>query len=400
LRIRPRGSGAALECEWALIDAETETARGEGPLRDAPTHASRVELVIPAADVLITRVQLPPSARRRAGATLAYAVEEQTLGDPEAQHVSWLGKDGAADVLSVVDRAGLQRWLDALEAAYGRPCAAYCETLLLPRPETGWSVAWSAEEGFVRSGELEGAAMDAGEADTPPLALQLLLEDAAARGSPPAAIAIYSSAPHALPSLEAWEQKLGVALYAAGAWDWRTAPAADRARIAQNHGGVRALSRVATRLRPAAWIAMIALALHGVALIADVSWLASEQRALRGYMEARFRAVFPEAVAVVDPALQMRRKLTEARHAVNQPDAADFIPMIEHVAAAAKEMPPGTLRLVTYDRGRLTLQLGAADEAAVQRLATRLRETGFRVEVSPASPRSAERALTLTAADA
>ena len=62
-------------------------------------------------------------------------------------------------------------------------------------------------------------------------------------------------------------------------------------------------------------------------------------------------------------------------------------------------MPAGTLRLVTYDRGRLTLQLGANDEAAVQRLAVRLREAGFRVEVGPASPRSSERTLTLTAAD-
>ena len=328
LRIRPRRSDGPLECEWALIEAESEAARGEGPLRDAPKHASRIELVIPAADVLITRVQLPPSARRRAGSTLAYAVEEQTLGDPEAQHVSWLGKDGAADVLAVVNRAGLQRWLDALEAAYGRPCTAYCETLLLPRAQTGWSVAWNGDEGFVRSGELEGAAMDAGEPDTPPVALHLLLDEAAARGSPPATVAFYSSAPHASPNLDAWAQKLGVALYPAGAWDWRTAPAADHARIAQNHGGVRALSRVAARLRPAAWIAGAALAIHAVALIADVSWLASERRALRGYMEARFRAVFPDAVAVVDPALQMRRKLTEARHAVNQPDAADFIPMI------------------------------------------------------------------------
>ncbi len=84
---------------------------GAGRLGELPRRAERVELVIPAAQVLITRVSLPPAARRHAGAVLAYAVEEMIVGEPDANQVSWLGavKDAAgdADVLAVVDREGL-----------------------------------------------------------------------------------------------------------------------------------------------------------------------------------------------------------------------------------------------------------------------------------------------------
>ena len=126
-----------------------------------------------------------------------------------------------------------------------------------------------------------------------------------------------------------------------------------------------------------------ALALHAAALVADWTLLASEQRALRQQMESRFRTVFPDAVAVVDPALQMRRKLAEARHAAGVPDSGDFLPMIEMVAAGLKESAPDSLRAVTYEDERMTLELAASDEAAVRRIAARLRETGLTVDVSP-----------------
>src|SRR6185436_5416452 len=50
-----------------------------------------------------------------------------------------------------------------------------------------------------------------------------------------------------------------------------------------------------------AWILGVALAIQTVALMIDWASLAHEQRTLRRQMESRFRAAFPDAVAVVDP---------------------------------------------------------------------------------------------------
>jgi general secretion pathway protein L len=357
-------------CEWALID-QRQVARGKGTLAQLPRGTDRVQLVIPAAQVLIAHATLPPGARRRDARLLAFAVEEATASEPDANQVSWLG----ADALAVLDKQGLRRWRDALEAAGLRAYEVHSEILLLPRAQGEWSLAWDGREGFVRSGEFEGAATDGGDQAMPPLALRLMLEQAR-----PEAIAVYGTSP----DLAAWQRELGIALRAAGAWDWRTAPAAAGIGVAQVRRRWRIAPAALANLRPAAWIAVAALALHGIALVADWIYLGSEQRAVRAQMEARFRSAFPDAVAVADPALQMRRQLAAARHRAGVPDGGDFAPLIQSVAIALKELPLGALRTVSYESGRMTLELAAIEEPALRRIVARLAKTGLIVEVAGA----------------
>lgn len=59
--------------------------------------------------------------------------------------------------------------------------------------------------------------------------------------------------------------------------------------------------------------------------------LEGQKQKLNAAMESRFRAVFPDAVAVVDPSLQMRRKLAELRHGAGLPDDGDFLPIKRNV---------------------------------------------------------------------
>ena len=385
LRIYAPLGDAPLRCEWALID-ERQAARGEGTLAQLPRGADRVQLVIPAAQVLITRTRLPQGARRRGGPLLSFAVEEATAADPEANQVSWLGavgeKGGEADALAVLDKQGLQRWHDALEAAGLRAWEVHSEILLLPRSNREWSLAWDGGEGFARSGDFEGAATDGGDLAAPPLSLRMMLEEAASRGARPDAIAVYVTAPGAPPDLKLWESALGVPLRLEGPWDWRTAPAQSGIGLAQARRRWRIAPAALARLRPAAWVAGAALAIHGAALSADWMLLGSEQRAVRAQMEARFRVVFPDAVAVVDPALQMRRQLAAARHRAGLPDGGDFAPMIEKVAVGMQELPAGGLRTVSYESGRMSLHLGAIDEATLRRTVARLTRSGLKVDVT------------------
>jgi len=388
LRIYAPLGDAPLRCQWVLID-ERQSLQGEGALAELPRGADRVQLVIPAAQVLITRASLPQGARRRAGSVLAFAVEEATAAEPEANQVSWLGavageKAGDADVLAVLDKQGLKRWREALEAVGLRAYEVHAEILLLPRSSGEWSLAWDGGEGFVRSGEFEGAATDGGDRASPPLSLRMMLEEARLRGAAPGAIAVYVTAPGEPPDLAAWQRDLGIPLHVVGAWDWRTAPEQTGIGLAQERRGWRMTPAALASLRPAAWIAGAALAIHGAALIADWMLLGAEQRAVRGQMEARFRSAFPDAVAVADPALQMRRQLAAARHRAGVPDGGDFAPMIEKVAAGLKELPAGGLRSVSYESGRMTLELAAIEEAAVRRIVARLIGTGLIVDVAGA----------------
>ncbi|MDI1254355.1 type II secretion system protein GspL [Thermomonas sp.] len=401
LRIRASLLDPALRCQWALVNDErldqgSEAVVGEGLIADLPRHAGRVQLVIPAAQVLITRAHLPQAARRNVGSVLAFAVEEQTAGDPDANQVSWLGTAGDHDVLAVVDKAGLARWRAALDAVGVHGYEVHGEALMLPWAPGEWSLAWNGSEGFVRSGELEAAATDCGDHATPPLLLRLMLDEAAATGASPAAIALYTTAPGAAPDAEAWTRQLGVAMRLAGPWDWRTAPSGTGVCLTQERQRWRAFAGLPARLRPAGWILGTALAIHAAALVVDWTSLASEQSALRQQMESRFRRVFPDAVAVADPALQMRRKLAEARHAAGQSDSGDFLPMIEQVATATTDLPAGAVRTLSYEDGRLTLELASVDAAGLSRVAARLMQAGLSVELPPASTGATSATVVMT----
>ena len=385
LRIHAPLSEPPLRCQWVLVNEGREPLSGEGPIADLPRRAERIQLVIPAAQVLITRARLPQAARRNAGSVLAYAVEERTAGEPETNQVSWLGSAGDTDVLAIVDKAGLARWRDALDAVGIRGYEVQCETLLLPWTADEWSLAWNGHEGFVRTGALEGAATDCGDREVPPLSLRLMIEEARSRDAGPASIAIYTSAPDAAPQIGAWASDLDVTVRLAGMSDWRTAPIGAGVSLTQERQRWRAFTGMPARLRPAAWILGAALAIHATALVIDWTSLAHQQRALRQQMEARFRAIFPDAVAVADPALQMRRKLAEARHAAGQSDSGDFLPLIARVGDAVKGVPAGALHIVSYDSGRMTLQLSAVDDASVHRIVARLQLSGLIVDRPPAA---------------
>lgn len=399
LRIYASLPGQVQHCQSALLGDGREPVLGEGNLADLPQRSrrsARVQLVIPAAQVLLTQARIPRGARRGSSSVLAFAVEDRTAGDPDASQVSWLGSVGDADALAVADKQGLARWHEALAAVGIRVDEVHCETLMLPIQAGEWSMAWNGSEGFVRRGSFEGAATDCGERDTPPLSLRLMLDEARVAGADPTAIALYTTTPDSAPDIAAWQRELGTPLRYAGTWDWRTAPADAGVGLVQQGRRWHLFSGAAARLRPAAWMLGAALSLHAVALTTDWSLLASEQRALRQHMEAQFRAAFPEAIAVVDPALQMRRKLAEARHGAGQTDGGDFLPLVVQVAAAARELPSGAVRVVSYEGVQMSMEIDGNDAAAVQRIESRLSQSGLVVEASAATTRGAGKRVVMT----
>ena len=383
------------QCEWALLNNNGKSTVGKSPLAGLPRRADRIQLIIPAPEVLITPARLPAAARRATGSVLAFAIEERTVSDPDDNQVSWLGTVVDDDVLAVLDRHGLERWRNALGKAGIRGYEVHSEMLLLPLAAHEWSIAWNGQEGFIRTGKLEAAATDSGDRESPPLSLRLMLERAETNGSRPPSLALYTTAEHALPDVAAWQASLGVPIRLAGSWDWRTAAPGAGIGLAQESPRWSGFPEVASKLRLAAWIAGSALALHAVALVIDWTLLTGEQRSLRRQMDSRFRATFPDAVAVVDPLLQMRRKLAEARHATGQPDVGDFLPMIEKVVSEMKGLPTGAVRIVSYEGGRMTLEVTGIDEPTINRIATRLRQAGLNADSSSSSTAAGRAVITV-----
>lgn len=393
LRIHADSRVATGNCQWALLEDGRDVVIGDGAMADLPRAIDRVQLVLPAAQVLLTRVRIPRGSWRRGGSVLAFAVEERTVGEPEASQVSFLGVSGDEDILAVTNAKALASWHDALTKLGLTVDAVYCETLLLPLRAGEWSLAWDGREGFVRSGEFEGAATDSGDSRTPPLCLRQMVEESRRQGAAVATLALFPTTPEAVPDLDAWQAELGMALRLAGPWRWQSAVAAAGATLPRPSRAWSIPPTLVRRLKPAGWSLAAALCLHALALGIDGSLLGLEQRQLRKGMESQFRAAFPDAVAVSDPALQMRRKLAQARHAAGQVDARDFVPMIALVAAAARELPVGALRTMVYGGERLTLTLDPAQSGAIRSFEARLIQGGLGVETSRPGDRGGGRTV-------
>ena len=211
-------------CRWVLAEAGRPGLEGTGVPDAEVCRAARVRVTVAAASVLLVATRLPPGARRQSDEILTYAVEDRLLGDPDAQQASWLGRVAGDDVLAVMDKAALAALTGALARAGIENPVIECETLMLPLATGEWSVCWDGCSGYVRTTTLEGAVLDEGRANCPPLTLRLLVQSALARGIAPATLALYCAPAVALPELALWQRELGLPLRAAGVWDWRQAP--------------------------------------------------------------------------------------------------------------------------------------------------------------------------------
>lgn len=405
LRIHADLTAPTLPCDWSIV-GNAAASGGSSELAALTGKADLVQLVFPAAQVLITQTRLPESARSDRRSVLAYAVEEKTTGDPEANTVIWLGMSGDNDVLVVIDKPSLAQWREALAAAGVHHYEIHSEMLLLPLQPGEWSLAWNGREGFVRTSRLEAGTTDCGDEQQPPLALHLMLATARANHVAPAAIAVYpvgkqdtalaeDSRAGAIIDTAAWTQALGIPVRLAGHWHWSTAPVSAGIPFAREKKYWQGWSDIGKRLRPAAAMLALALLIHAVALLTGNLSLAMEKKALYRQMEQRFRSTFPDAVAVADPALQMRRKLAEARASVGQADNGDFLPMLDAVATTVT-LPENALRSVSYDSGQLTLALSGMDPVQLNQLITQLRDAGMNAEGESGDADANNNSATLT----
>jgi len=385
LRIYLPLAGSVERCSWALIENGRDPVAGEGLLADLPKHAAGTELIIPATDVLLTRTSLPAGLKKPSGQVLAFALEEQTATEPDNNLVIRLGTVEDDVALAVLDKVAMARWHAALGAVGISTYDVYCETLMLPLQDNEWSVFWNGQQGFVRTAQFEGSATDSGNRSTPPVSLSLMLESTRSNATLPGKITVYPSSTDAGPDAAQWQLQLGIPVTVCAPLDWRTTATNTESRLIQTQRRWNTDTALRARLRPAGWIVLAALAVHVIASGVDWMLLAGSQRALRNDMENRFRALFPDAVAVVDPALQMRRKLTEARHAAGVADSTDYLPLLDKAAPALKLLPSDALRVMTYDRGRLTVELRAQDAGSIQRFINELQRAGLAVE-KPANP--------------
>jgi general secretion pathway protein L len=376
--------GAADEprLRWAL-SAGGRVEESDSPLADVP-RADETCLVLPVARVAFVRAALPPGPAAKLAKLAPFAIEDAIVSAPEDILATVLDdeRDGER-LVAVIDRAWLESVLAGLATHGIRPARAIVESALAAGSPGTWTVVWTGGGGFAALGGIEAIALDASLDGRPPLSLKLAADERRRRGDAPKALRVLLAAGADAPNTARWAESLHAPVAVVGKWVPEEADAAAAAcpNLLPGAGGGRWHGKdFLARFKPAAILAAGILAVHGVLTVADWSRLAWEARGLRSDMDAAFRKAFPDAKAVVDPALQMRRNVADLRRAAGEPDATDFVPVLAKLAPAlaAAGLRPQSLR---YERGELALDLVVAPDDTRERVASRLQVPGLRVQV-------------------
>lgn len=368
-------------CPWVLREASGRVLRSGASSPAAMPKADTVQVVAPAARVLLTSVKVPTRSRQKLAKLLPFAVEEKLMYDPETMHVS-AGPRQPDDSLpvAVIDRIWMESVISALRQAGLHPREMWPETLL-PRTQQGiWAVIWNGNGGFVRTGEFSGTPLDGGNLAEPPLALLLAVQEAKLAGQSPAQIVLRLQGDAGTPDLDQWHARLAVPVKLDKAWDWAAEALQAAVGINLLQGDFAPAGSSADwlpRLKPALVLAGMIAALQLGGGLVDWALLNHEKGKLLAGMEGSFRRAFPEAKVVVDAPLQMRRNLADLRHAVGQPDSGDFLPLL---AKAAPAMAGAKIQSIQYERGTLKLELQLQNISAAD-LRSRLVAAGVGAEL-------------------
>ncbi len=351
--------GADTPFAWALLDARGKPLRdGVSPLSQAP-RAQTVEAVLPASRVLFARLKLPKVNAATIRELLPFAVEDRLLADPAQIHAVPGATNAAGETLvAVLDRAWLGEALALCSRAGLAPARAWCESALLPAEPGAWHAVLGEARSFLVEDDGHAVAFDRPAGAEPPLAVRIAADEAAERDARPQRLRVLVEPGIARPDARLWSERAGVEVLVTGSTPTLGAPvAAGAIELLTGDFARRGAGMGSSRVPRVAWVLAAAIAAVQLGFTVLDGWrLERERRALEAGREAIFRAAFPEAKTVVDPALQMRRNLADLQRSRGRAAANDFLSLA--TAAARSDATPA--RRLTYASGRLEIDRGSA----------------------------------------
>jgi general secretion pathway protein L len=339
---------------WMLFDDRRNLLReGTSALGEIP-RGDEVEVVLPASRVLFARLKLPKVSPATIRELLPFAVEDRLLADPSHIHAVAGGKGAKGEtIVAVIDREWLQAMLNAMSRSGIRPTRAWPESELLMGGHGDWNLVWGPARGMLVDDDGVATTFDHDATGAFPLALRLALDEAAARGERPDGVRVHTEGGATLPALDRWSGESNIRFAPGSQWEQlsRADFPSSAVNLLQGEFSPRRATR--TRLPRAAVVLFIVIAALQMILVAiDAVRLRHERTKLEAKREAIFRDAFPEARAVVDPDLQMKRNLAELRRGHGIAVEDEFLGKLSR---AARENG-GRAKSVEYANGTLVLR--------------------------------------------
>lgn len=384
---------AGRETAWALFDAAGRRISGGHGLPASWPAAEHKEAVVAARHGRIVTLQLPPVPPGRAEAAARFALEDQLADAPEDNHVA-LGNERGDNRVRVAIVAS--SWMAGFVAAARRSGLAWdrvmLESDLALAPPRGWRwcAASVAQPGFVRTHGGTTITVGPAQADDPPPEITLAL----ARGGADAPQTVHVDAKGASAVLlERGRALTGVQFVAGTPWHWAdAAPEAFAAAIDLLSGpfsmdAPRAVLDIGRLLRPALWVAAIAMGIHVAATFGQWLWLRWEVASIGRELSALARTAVPDfdaaAASGASPAEVLSRRDRDLKHRAGLVAGDDFLPLLARAAPVLSALPAETVRSLSYTDGHLLLDLQKIEPSLPSNLQRDLQHAGLVAITAP-----------------
>ena len=370
---------------WLDAGAASDGAVHTGTLMQAAAAASahQVSVLVPAADVLCTEVDVPVrSSSNRLAQIVPYALEEQLVGDLEQQHFA-IGRraaDTTRTPVAVVSRDRLEAWLSALKDVGIVPEQLYADLSLMP-PAEGHAVALLESNVLTVRGSAAGAPLSA-PADDLPGALKIALgseELIATDLSLYLTQADWNARQTEIEALRPQLASLRVQLLAAGALPWLIMhlPSAHPINLLQgSYAPAGGRPQHWQRWRLAASLAAALLVLHVAAQVVQIIRYHRATASIEQQMQQLAGPAFAGGSGPLRTRIQQR--LDGMQWAS---DPSSLLPAMQALAQAMGSVPEARLQSLSYRNGALELKVHAGDAQALERISKALQSAGYQANL-------------------
>lgn len=373
--------------QWVHVDASgTVGTPVEGALGEAAAAAAGNEVIVlvPGAEVVLCAAPVPSRNRQRIAEALPFALEDQLIDDVDDLHFALGERDHEGRIhAAVVARERMDAWLTSLHEAGVRPDALVPDILAVPLDEGQWTLIDDGDLSLLRTDPQSGYAFDTGNtAAMVPAALE------AAGGQPPGRLRIIAGK-------GTGEATVPVDLPVEV--DVESRPASVLELLAEGYGagsidllqGGYSLQEQFGKLwrpwRPMAALVLVWLCIQAGVSVAELNHLKHRAGALQADVEQTFRRAFPEVRNIVNPKVQMQRKLRALRGG-GQTSKKGFIGLLTDIGPQLIAESSLRLTRLSYAKGRVDLAITIGDLQKLDALKQRLtKKTGLSVDIQSAT---------------
>ena len=331
-----------------------------------------ITVLVPASELLLKWVTLPPKAARKALAAIPFMLEEDISGDINDQFFAIGPKVGEQQGVAVINREKLHTWIALIEQA-GLHCNLMLpDVLALPEAEQGWSILELGEQLLVRQDQWLGLQ---GECQWLLPAIQHQANRQHAEEGTPLHISSYSALDLSTMTnidMSSMPLDLPIKLLAQGA---------QQANFNLLQGEFKPKNTTTTdwkKWRVAAVLAVLLFATTLVDNALEINRIDTQLAQLKQQIDQEYKRAFPNAGAYRNLKKTMQRKIRELEQGSGGGSVLGMMAQLQP-AFRVSQIKPQTLRFDSQ-RSELRIQAVAQNFDALDAFKGLAEEQGFTVQ--------------------